>query len=169
MGVGHFPNLTLQLQRQYHRTICHLVFCLVHPAFGRPCCISAPNLQLQQFDRLSILALALALGSGTRHSTCREQNKRTSEQSTPLRHCSRSSLNRVEPVIAMSRKQLRSVVEPYARISPNVSVAIVETKLMSLMSDEPCRRDDEYSLEEGARGVESRTVALVEVQNTLAV
>lgn len=69
----------------------------------------------------------------------------------------------------MSKKQLRPVVELNTRISPIVSVAIVETKLMSSMSDEPCRRDEEYSLEEGAQGVESRTVALVETQNTLAV
>ena len=40
---------------------------------------------------------------------------------------------------------------------------------MSLTSDEPCTRDEEHSVEEGAQGVESRRVALLETQNTLAV
>lgn len=67
------------------------------------------------------------------------------------------------------KKHLRSVVKPNTRISPIVSVAIVETALVTWMSDEPCRRDEEPSLEEGAPGVESRRVALLETQNTLAV
>ena len=73
--------------------------CLVHPAFGRPCCISAPNLQLQQFDRLSILAVASLLGSGTIHSTYR--NKTSDNPPSPP--SARSSLNQVEPMIAMSK------------------------------------------------------------------
>lgn len=66
-------------------------------------------------------------------------------------HASRSSLNQVEPVIAMSKNILVPWSNPTPRISPIVSVEIVETTLTSLMSDETkalCRG--------GASGVSSR-------------
>lgn len=115
--------------------------CLVHPVFGRPRCVSAPNLQLQQFDRLSILALASlwAAGQATPHTG----NKTSENPPSPL-----SFMVESQPGGAGDRnvKKTYSFRGPtqYAHLA-KCFCSIVETTLMSFTSDEPCRRDEEHS------------------------